>query len=89
MIKVARKVSSEVRPAIERQQADATDIPLPDGGFDIVFCQQALQFFPDRLAALGEMHRVLAPNGRLALSACVPPNTTHGTHRVPLVGRTG
>jgi hypothetical protein len=27
-----------------------------------------LQFFPDRPAALGEMHRVLVPNGRLALN---------------------
>jgi|SRR5829696_2505493 ubiquinone/menaquinone biosynthesis C-methylase UbiE len=68
MLEVARKASSDVRPAIEWQHGDATDMPLPDGAFDVVFCQQALQFFPDRLAALREMHRVLAPNGRLALS---------------------
>jgi ubiquinone/menaquinone biosynthesis C-methylase UbiE len=68
MLGVARKVSSDVRPAIEWQQGDATDMPFADGAFDVVFCQQALQFFPDRPAALGEMHRVLAPDGRLALS---------------------
>jgi SAM-dependent methyltransferase len=68
MLEVARKVSSEAYPAIEWQQGDANDMPLQDGAFDAVFCQQALQFFPDRLAALREMHRVLAPNGRLALS---------------------
>jgi ubiquinone/menaquinone biosynthesis C-methylase UbiE len=68
MLEVARKVSSEAYPAIEWQQGDANDMPLLDGAFDAVFCQQALQFFPDRLAALREMHRVLAPNGRLALS---------------------
>jgi ubiquinone/menaquinone biosynthesis C-methylase UbiE len=68
MLEVARKVSSDARTAIEWQQGEATDLPLPDGAFDVVFCQQALQFFPDRLAALREMHRVLAPNGRLALS---------------------
>jgi SAM-dependent methyltransferase len=68
MLEVARKVSSDVRPQIEWRQGDATDMPLPDGAFDVVFCQQGLQFFPDRPAALGEMHRVLAPNGRLALS---------------------
>jgi SAM-dependent methyltransferase len=33
-----------------------------------VLCQQGLQYFPDRLAALREMGRVLAPGGRLALS---------------------
>lgn len=68
MLEVARKVSSEAYPAIEWQQGDANDMPLLDGAFDAVFCQQALQFFPDRLAALREMHRVLAPNGRLTLS---------------------
>lgn len=68
MLEVARRVSSDIRPAIEWRKGDATDMPLPDGAFDIVFCQQGLQFFPDRPAALGEMHRVLVPNGRLALS---------------------
>jgi ubiquinone/menaquinone biosynthesis C-methylase UbiE len=68
MLEVARKVSSEICPTIEWQQGDATDMPLPDRAFDVVFCQQGLQFFPDRPAALGEMHRVLVPNGRLALS---------------------
>jgi len=68
MLEVARKVSSEICPTIEWQQGDATDMPLLDRAFDVVFCQQGLQFFPDRPAALGEMHRVLVPNGRLALS---------------------
>jgi hypothetical protein len=31
-------------------------------------CQQGLQFFPDKLAALNEMRRVLSPGGRLALA---------------------
>ena len=68
MLEVARKASSDVRPMIEWRQGDATDIPLPDRAFDVVFCQQGLQFFPDRSAALGEMHRVLVENGRLVLS---------------------
>src|SRR5215211_6048459 len=68
MLEVARKASSDVRPAIEWHQGDATDMPLPDRAFDVVFCQQGLQFFPDRSAALGEMHRVLVQNGRLVLS---------------------
>ncbi len=68
MLEVAHKASSDIRPAIEWRKGDATDMPLPDGAFDVVFCQQGLQFFPDRSAALGEMHRVLVPNGRLVLS---------------------
>ena len=44
------------------------DMPFSDGSFDVVLCQHGLQFFPDRAAALAEMHRVLAPNGRLVVS---------------------
>jgi ubiquinone/menaquinone biosynthesis C-methylase UbiE len=68
MLAVARRLSAEVRPTIEWRQGDAARLPFSDAAFDVVFCQQALQFFPDRLAALREMHRVLAPDGRLALS---------------------
>jgi ubiquinone/menaquinone biosynthesis C-methylase UbiE len=68
MLEVARVVSSEIRPAIQWRQGDATDMSFEDGAFDVVFCQQGLQFFPDRPAALREMHRVLVPEGRLALS---------------------
>ncbi len=49
------------------QEASATKMPLPDSAFDIAYCQLGLQFFPDRPAALREMHRVLVPAGRLGL----------------------
>jgi ubiquinone/menaquinone biosynthesis C-methylase UbiE len=55
--------------AIEWRQADATDLPFPDGTFDIVFCQQGLQFMADKEAATRELRRVLARPGCLALSA--------------------
>jgi len=42
-------------------------MPLPDAAFDIAYCQLGLQFFPDRPAALREMHRVLVSRGRLGL----------------------
>jgi SAM-dependent methyltransferase len=41
---------------------------IPNASFDVVCCQQGLQFFPDRPAALREMHRALTPVGRLALA---------------------
>ena len=72
MLAVARKASSDIRQPIEWRQGDAHSIPFPATSFDIVFCQQGLQFFLDRLAALLEAHRVLVPNGRLALSAMRP-----------------
>jgi len=46
--------------------ADALDVP--DGAFDVVLCQQALQFFPDRLGALAELRRALKPGGRAGVA---------------------
>jgi SAM-dependent methyltransferase len=39
-------------------------VPLPDDTFDIAFCQQGLQFFPDKVGALIEIRRLMRPNGR-------------------------
>ncbi|MCC6790317.1 MAG: class I SAM-dependent methyltransferase [Thermomicrobiales bacterium] len=64
MLDVARATSPA---AIEWIEASATAMPLPDGSYDIVLCQQGLQQIPDRLAALREMRRVLVPGGRLAI----------------------
>jgi ubiquinone/menaquinone biosynthesis C-methylase UbiE len=66
MIAVARKIARAAGP--EWQEGNATALPLPDGSFDLVTCQQGLQFFPDRVMALREMHRLLTPTGRIALA---------------------
>lgn len=46
----------------------AASLASADGTFDVVTCQQGVQFFPDRPAALAEMRRMLRPGGRLGLS---------------------
>jgi ubiquinone/menaquinone biosynthesis C-methylase UbiE len=53
---------------IEYLQSPAAPLAAPPGAFDVVLCQQGLQFFPDKLAALREMRRVLKPDGRLAVA---------------------
>ena len=65
MVEVARAAD----PSIEWLAADAVAMPLPDEAFDLVLCQQGVQYFSDRAHGLGEMRRVLAPGGRLAISA--------------------
>ena len=68
MLDVARSRPAPPGAMIEWRQGDATALDLPDQSFDFVFCQQGLQFFPDRPAALREMRRVLTSDGRAALS---------------------
>jgi SAM-dependent methyltransferase len=63
MLDVARS-----NPQIEWRQASATEIPFEDASFDVVLCQQGLQYFPDRGTAMREMARVLVPGGRIALN---------------------
>lgn len=67
MLEVAR-AAADVEPPIEWRRGDATDLPFPDESFDAVLSQQALQFVEDPAAALREIHRVLAPDGRIAVS---------------------
>lgn len=49
-------------------ESPAAPLAVESAVFDVVLCQQGLQFFPDRLAALGEMRRALKPVGRLAIA---------------------
>ena len=61
--------------AIQWYEARAEALPLADESFDVVFCQLSLQFFQDKVAALREMRRVLAPGGRLLINVpgSLPP----------------
>src|SRR5260370_23729405 len=76
----SRRAAASPRPGASRRccavwkklpswrEGNATALPFQNASFDIVCCSQGLQFFPDRVAALGEMFRVVGPVGRLALA---------------------
>jgi SAM-dependent methyltransferase len=69
MLELARsKDSIDGSAPIEYFERSANALGFPDGVFDLVTCQQGLQFFPDRSAALVEMRRVLGPGGRLGIA---------------------
>ncbi len=53
---------------ISYREAPADRLPVDEAAFDVVTCQQGLQFMPDRPAALAEMRRALRPGGRLGVA---------------------
>ena len=70
MLSVARALPSS-GAEIRWYETAAESMPLPDGAFDLAFCQLGLQFMADKVAAIREMRRVLVPGGRVFAS--MPP----------------
>jgi SAM-dependent methyltransferase len=68
MVAVARSLPAPEGAPVSWIERSAQDTGLPDASFDAVLCQQGLQFFPDKPAAMREARRVLAPGGRVAMS---------------------
>jgi SAM-dependent methyltransferase len=62
------KAAAHGSAPIDYLVAPADALPFPAATFDVVTCQQGVQFFQDQAAALKEMRRVLRPGGRAAIS---------------------
>lgn len=72
LLEVTRRRAAAHGFAIETAIGEGAEIPLPDGAVDLVVSVFAVIFAPDPAAALAEMRRVMAPGGRLLLTAWVP-----------------
>lgn len=59
--------------------SDISDIPVPDGSFDVVLCTEVLEHVPEPIDAIREISRILRPGGRLLLTA---PQRS-GRHQAP------
>ena len=65
MVEEARRVAARLgyrNASFERFDAEA--MSLEDGSFDAALCALGLMYFPEPVAALEEMRRLLAPGGR-------------------------
>ena len=70
MLEVAKsKPSLPDAAPITYTESPAVPLGVESAAFDFVLCQQGLQFFADRLAALREMRRALKPGGQLTVTA--------------------
>jgi SAM-dependent methyltransferase len=61
-------MAESLEPGLEWRQGDIQSLPFSDQSFDLVICQQGLQFLPDRVAGAREFHRVLGRGGRVVLA---------------------
>lgn len=77
MLRVAYAKAAERR--IVMLASEGQGLACATASFDAVICALGLMFFPDPVGGLKEMHRVLRPGGRLAVSVWATPD------RVPLV----
>ena len=67
MLAIARQRALDAGRDVDLREGDAHDLAFDDGSFDTVVCTFSLCNIPDTDRALGEMHRVLRPGGRLIL----------------------
>ena len=74
MLEEAKRLPLPPGLAVDWRHGSALALPFADATYDVVLCQQGLQFFPDRLKALGEMRRALVSGGRLAVSVWTGPS---------------
>ena len=68
MIEVATATPWPADVPVEWHVGDATSLPLADSSQDVVVCQMGLMFMKDKPGSLTEMHRVLAPEGRVVVN---------------------
>jgi SAM-dependent methyltransferase len=52
-------------PSGDFRQGDIEELPFANDAFDVVFAANSVQYAADRVAALRELGRVCAPNGRI------------------------
>jgi SAM-dependent methyltransferase len=72
LVEVARQRAEAAGLTIDLRVGDAAAIPVADGSIDRIVSVFAVIFAPDAAAALTEVKRVLAPGGRILLTAWVP-----------------
>src|SRR5205085_2278062 len=73
MLAVARHKAEVMDVAATFTVGDAEALDVEDGAFDLVICNSAYHWFPDRARAVKELGRALRPGGQLLLASLAQP----------------
>jgi arsenite methyltransferase len=69
MLSKARSAAAAMGMAnVEFVEAEAEHLPFEDGSFDVVISNGVIDLIPDKEAVFSELHRVLAPGGRIQIA---------------------
>jgi arsenite methyltransferase len=69
MLAKARGAAEELGAGnVEFVETEAEALPFPDASFDVVISNGVIDLIPDKDAVFAELHRVLAPGGRIQLA---------------------
>ena len=66
-VRIATENARRAGVTIDFRHGDVANMPFAAELFDFVVCQAAFKNFPDPVAALDEIHRVLRPGGRASI----------------------
>lgn len=88
MVEVARRRGVALGlENVEYRTLDAMAIDLEDVSVDAVLCRFGVMLTPDPAVALGEIHRVLAPGGRMAIAVWAEPSRNRWVSTTGVVAR--
>lgn len=73
MVAVARSIALPPGAPVDYSQGNGTALDVPGSSFEAAYCQQGLQFFPDRAAGVAEMRRAVVPGGRAVVAVWKGP----------------
>ena len=63
MVQITAENAARAGVEVDVRPGDVARLPFADESFDLVVCQAAFKNFPEPVAALDQMHRVLRPGG--------------------------
>jgi len=91
MLKRAQESAREAGlTGVETRVMNAEQLELEADSFDAIICRSALMLFPSPTAALGEMRRVVKPNGRVSVMVhSTPENNPYHSLPLEIVRRIG